>query len=42
MDIFEDLGGCAIFAVIAVIVLLLLVCVAVVVLGVALPDFIGL
>jgi hypothetical protein len=41
LDFFEDLGGCAVFAIIAVVVLLLLVCVAVVFLGVALPNFIG-
>lgn len=41
MDIFEDLGGCAIIAIVAVVVLLLVACVAVVILGVALPSFIG-
>jgi hypothetical protein len=39
MDIFEDLGGCAIIAIIAVVVLLLVGCVAMIVLGVALPSF---
>jgi hypothetical protein len=41
MDFLEDLGGCALFAVIAVIILLLIVCVAVVFLGVAIPTFFG-
>jgi hypothetical protein len=41
MDIFEDLGGCALAAVAALILLLLVVCVVVIVLGVALPDLTG-
>ncbi len=41
MDLFEDLGGCAVIAVVGLILLLLVVCVAVVVLGVALPDLTG-
>lgn len=35
------MGGCAIFAVIAAIVLILIACVAVVFLGVALPNLLG-
>ena len=41
MDILEDLGGCALFAAIAAVVLLLVIAVAVVVLGVAIPNLLG-
>jgi hypothetical protein len=41
LDIFEDLGGCAIVAVIAVVVLLLVVCVAIFVFGLAVSDLTG-
>ncbi len=41
MDIFEDFGGCALIGIAAVILLLLVVCVAMLVLGVALPDLTG-
>ncbi|HEV2106972.1 MAG TPA: hypothetical protein VGR16_01770 [Thermomicrobiales bacterium] len=41
MDIFEDLGGCAVIGIIVVIILLLLICVAIVVFGVALSDITG-
>lgn len=41
MDIFEDIGGCALFAVIAAVVLLLIACVAFILLGAAIPDIIG-
>jgi hypothetical protein len=39
MDIFEDLGGCALIAAVALIGLLLIVVVIVVLLTGALPDF---
>lgn len=38
MDIFEDFGGCALIGIAAVIILFLVLCVAIVVLGVALPN----
>ena len=41
MDIFEDLGGCAIIGIVAIILLLLVICVLVVALGVAIPDLTG-
>lgn len=41
MDIFEDLGGCAMIAIVGTVILLLLVVVAVVVVGGAIPDLIG-
>ena len=41
MDLFEDLGGCALIAIVALILLLLVVCVAVVLLGAALPNPFG-
>jgi hypothetical protein len=41
VDLFEDLGGCAIIAIVAFIVLLLVACVAMVLLGVAVPNVIG-
>ena len=41
MDFLEDLGGCAIIAIAGIIVLVLLLCVAVVVVGGAIPELIG-
>lgn len=41
MDIFEDLGGCAMIGIVAIVLLLLVICVLVVVLGVAIPDLTG-
>ena len=41
MDLFEDLGGCAVIAVVGLILLLLVACVAVALLGVAAPDLVG-
>jgi hypothetical protein len=41
MDFLEDLGGCAMIGIVAAILLLLVVCVAVLIVGGALPDLVG-
>ncbi len=41
MDIFEDIGGCALIAIASATILLLIACVALVVLGGALHDLVG-
>ena len=41
MDIFEDMGGCVVIAIVALILLLLVACVAIVFFGVAFTDLIG-
>ncbi len=41
MDFMEDMGGCALIAIVGVVVLLLVACVAVVILGASLPNIFG-
>ncbi len=38
MDIFEDMGGCVVIGIVAVVILLLVVCVAVVFFGFAITE----
>ena len=41
MNVFEDLEGCLIPAIVVVILLILIVCVAVVIFGAAIPNLLG-
>lgn len=41
MDVFEELEGCLIPAIVVVILLILIVCVAVVIFGAAIPNLLG-